>query len=61
MYRQDTSRSRSDGGFNLLGPFPGRDDDIAGIAVAYGAISRDLQDGSKVKKGLPTVDVEAQK
>jgi porin len=32
-----------DGGFNLLGTFPGRDDDIAGIAVAYGAISHDLQ------------------
>jgi porin len=32
-----------DGGFNLLGTFPGRDDDIAGIAFAYGAISPDLQ------------------
>ncbi len=32
-----------DGGFNVLGTLPGRDDDIAGIAFAYGAISNDLQ------------------
>lgn len=32
-----------DGGFNDLGPIDGRDNDIAGIAFAYGAISNDLQ------------------
>jgi porin len=44
-----------DGGLNLIGTFPGRDDDIAGIAVAYGAISRDLQnlDHDLARAGTP--------
>jgi porin len=44
-----------DGGLNLLGTFPGRDDDIAGLAIAYGAISRDLQalDRDLARAGTP--------
>lgn len=53
-----------DGGLNLLGPFPGHDHDIAGIAFAYGAISADLQDMEHEKSalaggGLPVHDYEA--
>jgi porin len=43
-----------DGGLNLLGTFPGRDDDIAGVAVAYGAISPDLQDLDRDFAGTAT-------
>jgi porin len=32
-----------DGGLNVLGPFAGRDQDIAGLAVAYGRMSRALK------------------
>ena len=46
-----------DGGFNFTGFIPGRDNDIAGIAVARSHVSEDFSD-SQVAEGLPPSTAE---
>jgi porin len=45
----------ADGGFNLVGPFPGGEADVFGMALAYTRISDDFSDGLPIEAHHETV------